>query len=295
VLKFSTTSQTDAGGTKTMAGLEWDTYSVTATGAGYDLAGTLPLVPLALDPNASADLRLVLAPSTDALLVTAKDAATGQGLQDATLTLTKSGTTRTLTTGHATVSHTNWSGPGGRTDYSAGIDADSVPGKITLLVNASGTYPNGPEWLVSNTIDLGGQAATLYGFEWNGSAPPFTGPDSVQFQIAANNDGSTWNFTGPDGTGGSYYTAASSTPHASLNGKRYVRYKVYLSTTNQNATPEVDDITLDLRADCVPTAQSLFQDLPAGTYTLTAAASGHTTATTSVAVGAGFQRATISF
>jgi hypothetical protein len=293
VLKFSTTSQTDGSGAKTLNNLEWDTYNVTATGAGYDLAGTLPLLPMTLDPNVTADLRMVLLPSTDSLLVTARDAGTGQGVPDTVLTLAKSGVSRTLITGHASVGQTNWSGAN-RSDLSSGIDADSVPGRITLLANASGTYPDDTEWLISNTIDLGGQAATLYGFAWSGSAPPFTGPNSVQFQLAANNDGSTWNFIGPDGTGGTYYTAGSSTPHASLSGKRYVRYKVYLSTANQNATPEVDDISFDFRADCVPTAQSLFQNLPAGTYTLTANASGHPVATSSVVVGAGFQRVTIS-
>ncbi|MBI2625733.1 carboxypeptidase regulatory-like domain-containing protein, partial [Candidatus Parcubacteria bacterium] len=64
VLKTVIDTTTAANGRRTLTDLEWDSYSVNVTSAGYDIAGTIPLLPLNLLPNSSQNVTLVLAPNT---------------------------------------------------------------------------------------------------------------------------------------------------------------------------------------------------------------------------------------
>lgn len=292
-LKFSTTSATNAGGSVAFPSLEWDTYAFSLNGAANDLAGTISLNPLVVDPNTTSTFRFVLQPAADpSLLVTIVDGGTGAEIPNATVTLARNGFSQTQTTGHAFVTQTDWSG-GQYASQSGGIEANVSPGRLTLLVNASGTYdPNTNDWLVSNTFDLGGQNATLYGISWNPASQP--AGTAIQFQIAANNDNATWDFIGPDGTASSYFTAATDPLPAALSGNRYVRYRAYLNTTDGNVTPELDDISLEFNADCVPPAQVLFTRLAQATYTIDATAANYNEASTTIAVGGGATSTVIS-
>lgn len=285
VLKFSTSSVTGADGAKTFSSLEWDTYTLGFTDAGYDILGTIPLSPLIVDPNSTLGFRFVLRPADpSSLLVTVKDNATGQGVTGATVTLSRSGFSATATTGRAALELTDWSG-NNYSSQSGSIDSESVPGSLTLLTNASGTYPTaGAEWLISNTIDLGGANSTLYRFSFEGSLPIGSGSDSIKFQLAANNDNSTWNFTGPDGSGSTYYTAASFVPAGALNGNRWFRYKVFLSTIDETVTPRLDQSTLEFNANCVPSYQVLFSGLTNNTYNIDVSAPGYADAADSFPV-----------
>ena len=294
VLKLSTTSATGADGTKTFSGLEWDTYTLGLTEAGYDLAGTIPLSPLVLDPNTTATFRFVArAADPSALLVTVTDAATGAGIAGATVKVSRPGFSATATTSRADLAFTDLSG----SDYasqSGDIDTESQPGSVILEANASGTYPTaGDEWLISNTIDLGGSNSTLYDFSFQGSTGG-AGSDSLKFQLAANNDGSTWNFIGPDGSASTYYTAASTAPAAALNGKRYLRYQAFLSTDNGLATPELDSVSFTFSADCVPPYQALFSGLANDTYDVEVTAPGYTNGTSTITVSSSWQATEIS-
>lgn len=80
----------------------------------------------------------------------------------------------------------------------------------------------------------------------------------VQFQTAGADpvsgscNGASFTFTGPDGTSGTYYISANSTPLALSNDgsgyenpARCFRYKAFLSTTNYNSTPVVNDVTIN--------------------------------------------------
>lgn len=289
VLKFSTTSVTDASGVKTLSNIEWDRYALAFTSAGYDVRGTIPFTPAVVNPATNLDFRFVVSPaSPSALLVSVKDAG-GVGIQDAQVTLTKPGFTSAATTGHALLTKTDWSG-GAYDSQSGGTDPNSIPGSLTLLANASGTYVvAGSDWLISQTIDLGGTASTLYTFSWAGNVPPETGAGSVKFQFAANNDNATWSFTGPDGSSGTHYTSTSSATHSSLTGKRYVRYKVFLATANELFTPRLDDVTFEFNSVCVPPYQALFPGLVNATYDIAVTAPGYENATSSAAVASAWQ------
>lgn len=290
VFKFSTSSQTSATGSAMFSSIEWDTYALSMNDAAKDLVGTIPLSPLVVNPSSTMDFRFVVQPAADpSLLVTT--------VTNASVTISNGGFSETLVAGHAFVSQDDWSGGvgGGGNGYamqSGGVQT-SVQNEIELPLNASGTYDTGTnDWLVSNTFDLGGTSSTFYSISWDPAAqPPGT---SATFQIAVNNDNTTWNFVGPDGTPGSTFTSAPAPLPASLAGNRYFRYKVFLNTADGSVTPEVNDVNVEFSADCVPPAQALFTGIPQGNYFVDVTATDHAEATATVAVGAGVQSVTLS-
>jgi len=277
VLKFATSGTTNAQGSKILPNMEWDAYSMGFSNAGWDLAGTIPLSPFVLDPSTTVPFRFVVQLAVpDSLLVTVRDAATQSPVPFPTITVSKPGSSDVKTGGHAFMNQLNW----GPTDYSSqdgGLDGASVPGTLALNMTPSSTYSTTTSWLISNTFDVGGAAATYYGFGWNGDQPPQAGEGSVKFQFAANNDNATWNFAGPDGTGSTYYAVSSSTLNSDLNGKRYLRFKVFLTTENENFTPRLDDVWMEFNSVCVPDSQSLFQGLSLSTYDIQVSAPGYIT------------------
>ena len=92
----------------------------------------------------------------------------------------------------------------------------------------------------SATIDLGVQA-DFSNLDFTVTTNAST---AVKFQLAANNGGSVWNYIGPDGTAGTYFTSTGTAIPSSLDNNRYIKYKAYLSTTDATYTPSLDDITI---------------------------------------------------
>ncbi|HSE29246.1 MAG TPA: prepilin-type N-terminal cleavage/methylation domain-containing protein [Candidatus Saccharimonadales bacterium] len=64
----------------------------------------------------------------------------------------------------------------------------------------------------------------------------------VRFQVATNTNNSTWNFVGPDGTSGTYYSANS--PILFGTSGRYIRYKATL-TGPGSSTPTISDVSIN--------------------------------------------------
>ena len=290
VLKFTTTTETGSGGTVLFPSLEWDSYNLVLNDSARDIVGTMPLLPLTINPSSSASFQFVLRSAADpSLLVTAVDNASGAEVQNATVTISGNGPSQALAAGHAFVSQDDWSVSGEFSSQSGGIDT-SAPGMLTLLTNASGTYNTGTnDWLRSNTFDLGGSSSTLYGISWKPASEP--AGTSVQFQVAANNDNATWNFVGPDGTGATYFTNTPQALPTSLAGNRYVRYEVFLNTADPSSTPELDSVQMEFAANCVPPSQALFTNLAQGNYLVDVTAPNYaeTTGTVSVQSGETFQ------
>jgi hypothetical protein len=82
------------------------------------------------------------------------------------------------------------------------------------------------------------------------SQNPLTGAIPIKVQIAANNDDSTWNFAGPDGTSSTWFTdpCGSQALSGLFGNKRYVRYKVDMATANANYSPFVTELNIDYSA-----------------------------------------------
>ncbi len=141
---------------------------------------------------------------------------------------------------------------------------NSSCGTVQYLVNTLWRSTSTIGYLTSETFDTGvTTGATLASLIWQGSPGSGTGL-CTSFQIAAStSSGGPWNFTGPDGTSGTYYGAACSqnvnggtgcaapnTPicvnSSYLNNFRYYRYRVRLqSDLLQTQSPRVDDVILN--------------------------------------------------
>ncbi len=109
-----------------------------------------------------------------------------------------------------------------------------------FAINA-GTQYTATGTLTSATIDL--KYATSTRISWSSSAHGQTGSNPVKFQVAANTDNATWSYVGPDGTSGTYFTSSNTALPGSLNGKRYYRYRAYLTTANTSFTPTLSSVT----------------------------------------------------
>lgn len=275
-LKYSTTTATDANGRKTIDNLEWDVYKFTITQAGYDLAGSRPFLPVNLPPNTSQDVQLLLTASNPrSLLVSVKDLATGLPVSGATVRTEKPGYAAEFITGQGFFNQTDWSGGAGQANFAdptryfdsdGNINIGPPAGELKLVKTGPNYQLSG--WLESSTFDTG-SASDFYNIYWQPPNQPLeTGPNSVKFQVASNNNGSVWNFVGPDNTSATYYTLAN-TNISNHNGKRYLRYKVFLSTADDSKTPNVADISVTFTSACSAAGQVFFNALPSGTYTVT--------------------------
>lgn len=99
VLKYSASHVTDGAGGKTISNLEWDTYNLNLTDGTFDLVGTIPLLPLILDPNVNQGVKLIVATTTpDSILITVKDASTQLPLSGVAVRLEGAGYDTILTT-----------------------------------------------------------------------------------------------------------------------------------------------------------------------------------------------------
>jgi hypothetical protein len=282
IFKYSNNLQTAADGTKIISGLEWDSYNFTDTDTQYDLSGYSPSSPLIVNPDTTNQMKWIMDSKTSsALLITVKN-QNGDLINDASIRLTKSGFDKTIFTRRRSLLETDWS-VGNYSGQSGNIKTDTA-GQLTLS-QIGGKYPTSTEWLVSNTFDLGIQDTTFYGLSWNPTGqPPQAGSESLRFQVAGNNDYLTWNFTGPDGTENTYYTINGTQLYSGHNNKRYLRYKVYLKTDNENFTPELDDLTIGFSSGCLTNGQAFINGLNSGTYTVNIQKAGYQTYTGSVDV-----------
>lgn len=113
-----------------------------------------------------------------------------------------------------------------------------------LALSGGGGSCDGSGYLTSGTFesqsfDAGSEVAFNY------LTHSFTEPanQDLNLQYAVNNDDTTWNFIGPDGTGGTYFEDDGQIPLGSIKG-RYFRYKVYF-TGDGSDTPVFEDFSVN--------------------------------------------------
>jgi len=282
VYKYSTALTTSGAGTLAVNDLEWDAYSVVSDDTAYDLAGTLAVQPLNITPGQAATASLILkARNPSSLMVVVKDQATRLPISHASVTLKAGSDTMTQTTGVGSLMQSDWSGGATQINFidpTKFYDSDgniqiSTSGELSLLKQGSVYSTSG--WLISSTFDLK-TAGSLYKITWVPLPQPAgTGNDSVKFQIASNNDNTTWGFVGPDGTASSYYTLTNNTIGSEHASKRYIRYKLFLNSESNAVTPIVNNVTFQFTTSCTPSAEVLFQGLAKTAVELTATAPGY--------------------
>ncbi len=297
VLKYNQNLVTNSSGLKTVSNMEWDSYPITLIDSDYYLVGTNPLLPISLAQNSTADVKLVVEPKNPStLLVIMKDMSTGLPLSDATVRLTKTGFDQTLITERGFKTQTDWSNGGGQstsTDPKAYFSSNNInvsnPVGEVKLTGAFGSY-NASGNLVSSTFDAS-STSIFRQLSWlPASQPAAAGTDSVKMQIATNNDATTWNFLGPDGSAGTYYTSPISNISSAHDNTRFLRYKLFLSTASSTFTPNISDISVTYSSECIPPGQIAFTGLSSGTYTMDVSHIGYTSQSISISVGSTWQQ-----
>ncbi|HBW74247.1 MAG TPA: hypothetical protein DEF59_03220 [Candidatus Magasanikbacteria bacterium] len=294
VLKFNQLITTDATGKFTLSGLEWDTYQFVLFGTTYDIAGTIPTLPITLAPAATQNLSIILAAHTaNNFLVTVKDNGTKLPLTGAVVTIAKSSFSAQVITGNGYARQTDWSGGSGQATYTdetkyfsqdGSISDSGTPGDLFLKKIGNNYLWSGE--LISSTIDFGAPS-NFTNIEWLPLAqPPQTGADSLKFQIASSPvlDPAQWIFLGPDGTPNTYYTASITNINSVHDNNRYLRYKVFMSTINNKYTPQLSEIAVSFTSGCTPPGQAFFSSLSSGTYDITVSLSGYQDVITQVDV-----------
>lgn len=291
VPKYSTALFTAADGTWFNNAVEWDTYTLKPTDTLFDIAGTQSSLSFAMDPSMTRSISLMTASRSGSGLSVSITDPSDAPVNDALVRVTAAGYDQTRTTGSSALTQTDWQ-TGQFADKSASLDT-SVPGQLTLLQSA-GEYASGSEWLISNTYNLGTSSATFTSLNWTPTSQPAqVGPAGLQFQLAANNDNATWNWIGPDGTAGSFFSTPGQTVPASLNGNRFFRYRAYLHTANTAFTPTLQDVTVGFSSGCVPSGQAYVNGMAAGTYTVTVTRAGFQTNVSTVILSDPWQRTEI--
>jgi len=299
ILSYSSNQTTSVAGQKNITGLTWDTYTASLTDAAYDLIGSIPLSPFTLNPNATQELKLLVASKKpNRLLVTVKDSSTQLPLSDSSVKLEKAGYDKTLITGNGFLTQTDWSGGSGQDAFvdpakhfasDGNLDIANPTGELRLKQVFAAYETSGV--ITSSTLDTG-SVSNFHQVVWQPQDQPIpSGTNSVKFQIATNNDQTTWNFLGPDGTSNTYYTLANPIINATHNGDRYIRYKMFMKTDDQTFTPNISDVSITFTSSCVAPGQVSFASLAAGGYTMTVSRTGYQTSVSTVTItSAGWQQ-----
>jgi prepilin-type N-terminal cleavage/methylation domain-containing protein len=280
VPKYSQNKITDSNGNLTIPNMEWDSYTVGSTDSNYDLIGVTPLSPISLSPNSNQNVTFVVAPkNSQTLLVTVHDKTTGLPLSGVTVELSKATYDNVQMTGQGFMRQIDWYGGSGQATTSdttmyfssdGNMDTHGQQGSV-FLRKTIGDYVSSGQ-LTSSSFDIG-FAGTFQQIMWNPASQP--SGTNVQMQIATNNDGGTWNFVGPDGTSDTYYTTANQNIFTT-GPARYLRYKLFFSTTDSKSTPTVSDIFFTFTSSCTPPGQVSFSGLSGGSnYKVTLSKDGY--------------------
>jgi hypothetical protein len=289
VLKFSGSFSTDATGVKVLNNVEWDLFTM-VIGGGFNLVGVNPPSPFAVLPDSVQNVDIIVDEGVpNNLLVTVKDGATGLPLSGVTLTLDQGSNVVVKITGRGYLEQTDWSGGTGQADFTdpakywsddGNIDTASPAGELKLA-KVLGSYVSSGT-LTSSVFDTG-TSSNFSNIIWDPTdQPPQAGADSVRFQFATSPDNeatTTWQYLGPDGTAGTFYTVSDNNINPIHNGNRYFRYKIFLRTIANNKTPNIASVAVTYTSDCIPPGQALFDGLSHGNHDLLLEKSGYQTKT----------------
>ncbi|MEQ1499919.1 MAG: prepilin-type N-terminal cleavage/methylation domain-containing protein [Parcubacteria group bacterium] len=298
VLKYNQNLVTSGSGLLSLTGMEWDSYIFNLIDDAYDLVGISPVSPINLIPNSNQAIQLVVAPKNPRTLVLfVTDGATSLPLSDVEVTLSKSSFTSVIkNSGTGFINQTDWSSGSGQATSTDSAKYFSSDGNIEIA-NPAGDLVLGKIFdeyvssgiLESSAFDIG-STANFQKIQWNPIDQPVSvGVPNVRIQLATNSNGGAWNFLGPDGTSGSYYTTNNQNINAINNNNRYLRYRVFLDSVSTTSTPNVSNISFTFTSLCTPPGQVFFDGLPSGTYNLHLTKTGYTDQDVSVQINSEWQ------
>lgn len=305
LLKFDHNYTSDSAGKINLGSIEWDNYRPTLTGGAQMVYGSSPVQEVSVLPDTNQNFALIIGPKTIyGLLTIVKDVATGNPVEGADVQLqnTTLNIDETKITGGSVWSNPDWTGGPGQTDWldntkyfgdDGNISTNVVPTALRLWSNDNGATYAADGSLISSTFDTGTASTTYTTLTWQPtSQDPAT---TVKFQIAVNNQETattTWNFTGPEGSG-SFYTTSGTTINAPE--ARYIRYKVYLNTTETTKTPTLTNVNINYISGCFTPGQVFFSGISSSSqYMITVNANGYQTKTIDPLTVTGYQTLNVS-
>jgi prepilin-type N-terminal cleavage/methylation domain-containing protein len=298
IVKYQNSFATGVDGKAAVNGLEWDTYNLVINDAGKHLAGSISIVPFTLNPGSTQDVKMVVADNDpNSVLVSVKQAGTQLPLSGVEVKLESGTSSVQKITGRGFLRQTDWSGGSGQEVFSnqtqyqssdGNIEDNDPAGDVRLKSIASLYASDG--YLTSSAFDTG-SVSNFYQLGFLPlSQPAAVGTSSVKLQIATNNDNTTWDYLGPDGSSSTFYTLSDLNINSAHNGDRYFRYRLYLSTASSTVTPSVTEVSFTFSSLCVPSGQAVFNGLADGIYTLTASKTGFQTYTDNINVSIPWQQ-----
>lgn len=283
---------TSSNGQILLNNIEWDTYTpVMLIGQPWVVRGTSPIQKIEVQPGSSQVFTMILSQNTTAysLLVVVKDASTGAALEGANVHLRKGGSVPQDyygVTGGSVWAQNSWTGGSGQLYWSTStpdryfsddgnVDINSAPTGVRLK-KISGQYQTSG-WLESSIFDTGSDSSNFSTISWSPSSQ--NQAVYLEFQLASSLDpAGPWDYIGPDGTGNSFYSVSGSSISVEHNNKRYFRYKVYLSTTDNKETPILISLQINYVSGCFTPGQVWFSDLTSGNnYSLEVSMPGYQT------------------
>lgn len=290
VLKFNNNYTSNGSGQINLPNIEWDSYNPVLTGNTYMVYGTSPTQQVTILPDTTESFGLILGPQTpNSLLVIVKDASTSNSIEGASVNLqnTEPATNLTQFTGGSMWTQEDWSMGSGQTDFQNPQEYYSDDGNVSdtgtpsgLRLNSfSGVYASSGK-LTSSSFDTGTQATSYTTISWQPtSQDPAT---NIEFQLAANNDDKTWDYTGPDGTANTYYTVSGTNINPIDDNKEYLRYQAFLSTQDTSKTPVLTSVNINYVSGCFTPGQVMFPGLTnANNYQVVVSANGYQSQTIS--------------
>ncbi len=120
-------------------------------------------------------------------------------------------------------------------DSSQQVKLDNI--SIAYTAGASAAAGN----FISSTFDAGANV----GFNRVTWSETTSANNQVTFQVAVNSDNTTFEFHGPDGTTSSYYSLTNGAIALVDASGRYLKYKIYMTTTLASDKPVVADVTVN--------------------------------------------------
>ncbi len=304
IYKYSESLSTGGTGILNLNSMEWDTYTVKPTDGAYDVSGINPDSPFSLNPDTNQEVQLVVVPKNGhSLMVSVLDSATKLPISDATVNLSKPGYNTGKYTGQGYLSQVDWTGGFGQemflndTQYSNDnglVDTATSSGDVLMKEIFGSFSTNATGTLESSTFDTG-TSSNYYSLSWTpNNQPILSGTNSLKFQFATNASSSDpWNFYGPDGTADSYFSVSGGNINNIHNGKRYARYKAYLTTETATVTPKLSDVNFVYTSGCIPPGQVLFQNLSAAEYLLDISKNGYVPYSELITIVNGWQKKSV--
>jgi hypothetical protein len=299
ILKYDNIFTSNGSGQVLLNNIEWDNYTPALTGNTYMIYGSSPIQQINLLPNTGQLFNLILGTkTTNSLLVIVKNSSNSNPIEGASVTLTNSSPSVNTSgiTGGSLWAEQYWNGGSGQANWndttkywqdSGGISATDIPLAMRLINSGGHTLVNSA-WLDSSTFDTGSNSTTYTTLNWQPTSQDSS--VTVKFQIATNNDNATWNFIGPDGTSGTYYTTPGGSISSANNNNRYVRYRTYLSTTNNTKNPTITSVGVNYVSGCFTPGQVFFPGLTNGSgYKVVVSMAGYATKTISNLNISGYQ------